>query len=1269
MKKETIKQIIKRIILEMIVFLPRCIYISLLYISEGMRLLLKTILKMIRDERLVMLRRSSPKYKYTDLAPADCLENNKEYISALDWAFNNPHIHNIALAGPYGSGKSSIIHSYIKARAELKHISLSLANFSCAKKEDEESNSAADYDEEALETAIVKQLFYKVRHKRIPRSRYRKLQTIRFIKVVVSVIFLALLAGLCSVFLTPNVRSTFDTAVKNAAGNLNMAEHKARCLGVLVLFCLTAIVSFSVWLLLSRIHLKKISLAGKGEAEIDKAEADSVFNRNLDEIVYFFEATKYNVVFIEDLDRFESPEIFVRLRELNTILNGYEAIRKRIVFVYAVRDDIFSSRDRTKFFDFILPVIPVISAVNSADILLKRIEEDNITEDRVGLSEDYVNLIAPFIDDMRILNNIYNEFITYKAALREEQYLELSDEKMFSMMVFKNLYPKDFADLQAGRGIIKEAFERKQDFITEKRESLKEERQALAGRIEAADTDALRALREVKTVMLFYMAGEAGSFLSFQTNEKEFDFSEIMDDEFDVKELRAEGKVSYQPANGGLKRVRNFDGRSDFTGSGDYIKRCRNILLTMPEHRREIQSQIEDRDVLINRLDRMTLKELLQTERPEDVFPEYICDHKLAVFLLRNGLLDETYQNYMNYFYPHSISSVEMNFILSVRNHEALPFTHPLWECERVIKRLLPYEFEQKEIYNYDLMEYFMNPLIIYGDESRRDEKFQTLFRQLSDGSEKSWEFIDGFWSQSQNRDSFTEVLCGYWPGFWDFIYQNPSISEEKKESYFVCICNHVSPEIIKCLNTHGNVKGYFVEHGKDTLMKLYSVSDERAKAIIEDCGVCFADLDIRNTEEELVEWIFENGHYQITMPILQGIFEWREFDDMDAVLKSNYTAVLRLGYGPLSERIDTEFDAYVRDIVLGNEENTKESLDAVLQIIEKTRSTQHILQVIRKEDVVLDSLDRCRPCRYSEDQETLREIWDTWMDCSKLTPSWENLLLYGQCFGVTKPFASFLEQHTETLLAQPFPPEWEPSLTEGILTSDLEDACFEAYIRAAPGIEPSVSIEQIPQGHMRILLEHQYMDFSREMADELRTFYPRLYPLALAVNKERVMEHPGEYTAGMNDLDALVEYDKLDDSEKVFFIEKYASREYTKTVASFLCKTRACISKTAFRRAWDALGEADRYELFLNQITIFTLYELAEYLRQLGPEYQELTDRSRRHEERLCDTEYNRELVENLAKIGYISSYRTEDFGDTDEEAQKDENKRVLVCRIRKES
>ena len=56
----------------------------------------------------------------------------------------------------------------------------------------------------------------------------------------------------------------------------------------------------------------------------------------------------------------------MHLRELNNLLNNDEAINhKPIVFVYAVRDDIFSKEDRTKFFDFIIPVIPIVNATNS----------------------------------------------------------------------------------------------------------------------------------------------------------------------------------------------------------------------------------------------------------------------------------------------------------------------------------------------------------------------------------------------------------------------------------------------------------------------------------------------------------------------------------------------------------------------------------------------------------------------------------------------------------------------------------------------------------------------------------------------------------------------------------------------------------------------------------------------------------------------------------------------------------------------------------------
>ena len=117
----------------------------------------------------------------------------------------------------------------------------------------------------------------------------------------------------------------------------------------------------------------------------------------------------------------------MHLRELNNLLNNDEAINhKPIVFVYAVRDDIFSKEDRTKFFDFIIPVIPIVNATNSGEILLEKL--DNAKKHGIchKISQGFVLDIAPFISDMRIIQNIYNEFVVYKKTLQTEQHLRIS---------------------------------------------------------------------------------------------------------------------------------------------------------------------------------------------------------------------------------------------------------------------------------------------------------------------------------------------------------------------------------------------------------------------------------------------------------------------------------------------------------------------------------------------------------------------------------------------------------------------------------------------------------------------------------------------------------------------------------------------------------------------------------------------------------------------------------------------------------------------------
>lgn len=109
---------------------------------------------------------------YESLTPKNDIENGQEYMAALDWALSKTDVHNIAVSGPYGSGKSSVIESYLKQRSGLKALRISLAAFNLEEMID---GDGGVIDEEALEIGILKQLFYSVDSSRIPQSRYRKL--------------------------------------------------------------------------------------------------------------------------------------------------------------------------------------------------------------------------------------------------------------------------------------------------------------------------------------------------------------------------------------------------------------------------------------------------------------------------------------------------------------------------------------------------------------------------------------------------------------------------------------------------------------------------------------------------------------------------------------------------------------------------------------------------------------------------------------------------------------------------------------------------------------------------------------------------------------------------------------------------------------------------------------------------------------------------------------------------------------------------------------
>lgn len=183
-----------------------------------------------------------------------------------------------------------------------------------------------------------------------------------------------------------------------------------------------------------------------------------------------------------DLDVYEEAidnGIFERLREVNTLANIQlnKENEKVLRFFYLLRDDIFDSKDRTKFFDYIIPVVPVVDSSNSYDQFISQLKSAGTFE---KFDKSFLQGLSLYIDDMRLLKNIYNEFIIYYNRLN---ITELDCNKMLAIIAYKNLFPRDFADLQLNQGFVCTLFSKKDKFVENEVSEIKREIEEIRSKI------------------------------------------------------------------------------------------------------------------------------------------------------------------------------------------------------------------------------------------------------------------------------------------------------------------------------------------------------------------------------------------------------------------------------------------------------------------------------------------------------------------------------------------------------------------------------------------------------------------------------------------------------------------------------------------------------------------------------------------------------------------------------------------------------------------
>lgn len=821
--------------------------------------------------------------KYQKLTPNTDIDL-KGYDKAFDFVFKNNDVKNIAISGPYGSGKSSLIESYKKTYGK-KHsfMRISLAHFRGNENDetgeefpdDAEKDSPKKLSEEAvLEGKIINQLIHQVPSEKIEQTSFKVKNkiNIRDIISIAALIFLFVFGLILIMFSTQLedwTNSFSDGAFKILLSSV-FGRYNQLAAGMIVIAASSLFIFKLVKAQKYKNLFKKINVNGN-EIEIFENQDDSYFDKYLNEILYLFENVEQDVVVFEDLDRYDSVEIFERLHEINDLINIKKA-DKPIRFFYLIRDDMFLNKDRTKFFDFIIPVVPVIDSSNSYAQLISFLKDGNVYD---GLNDGFLQGLSLYIDDMRILKNICNEYIIYLSKIN---ITELNKDKMLAMITYKNLFPKDFSELQFGSGFVHEVMSSKNELIKLLVAECEEKKKALQRRI-----DKIRSEVSISVGELDILCNERKNRFYDSMSRQEID-KEYSERKKNFKENQEHGVTLIQAA---IQKLENQ--KSQF--------------------KNELFKDLITRNNIGQLFSASTANELGEINDYKEIKRSNYFD--LLKFLIREGYIDETYCDYMSYFYEGGICANDKIYLRRITDQRGRAFDVPLVNPDVILSNpiIRSANFEQEETLNFDLLAY----LLAHREKETYKTYLSVLIGQIKENEE--YDFVSQFYNTNKSRIAFVKEFNTQWPELFDTMWEDNHFTDEQMKSFSLETMYYCSDNVIEEVNWEEMLKTYISNNG--TYLEIDDPDISTIRSVFGDLGVSFVWIDYEKSNKDLFDMVYEYGFYDINYENIRlMLIKEHHVNNEDDIKHKMATLILTGADTPLENRMKARIADFVKVIV-----------------------------------------------------------------------------------------------------------------------------------------------------------------------------------------------------------------------------------------------------------------------------------------------------------------------------------------------------------------
>lgn len=899
-------------------------------------------------------------------------------------------VKNVAVVAKYGAGKSSVINTYLsKYRSkELKtnhninklgssrknnYVRISLSTF-----------NGVEYDEVAIERSILQQLLYSRRKNELPNSKIeRTAKSSRFHSFLMALVLTSLLC----------IIGTLSLDI------LHLASYSMFWPEWIKISFYFIIIGIILWLLYYIIHYKKLRRIKYKDLEADfyddKVNKEKIntnlINKFVDEVLYFFNCVPIDLVIFEDLDRFNETKIFSKLRELNLIINNSQK-NKKVTFIYAVRSDLFKNdEERAKFFDFILPIIPVINPISAKIKIEEKLSQLCSIDPKLKLTSRLIKGVTVFIPDMRILNNTFNDYIImYMKIFKGEtvaSYLDVN--KLFALCLYKNIFPYDYVLLEKQDGLIPLVIDISkchEKMLFEIEDEIKELN------VEIREYECLKFDFETLKSVFISEISKCGHRVyngsidpwNLSTFE-DLDFTKLihpkyMNNRYSIN-LNNENEILSPTGERFVDLERLIKSKKEGA-----IEELKHKLKDLEQQKQEILSWELSSIVQYKGVDFCTGKNI------PDLYKDKVQGLKLSDdllqfqfnylrFLISNGFIDEHYIEYTLDYKSNVLSSKDRLFLQHIES-EGLEFYEKVDNLENVLRFLDDTHFNKDLILNKFILDNLEKIKLFSNKEG--DKKFTNLIALLLKFNnpkvkEKLIKYIN-----VSGENEIIEMLREMF--FLDFkttvkLVEEEEILLDKKYIfvYYLIENSKYNLELIK----NNYIKTLVSECEK--YMDIFNMVKNTTKVceFLENVLPKFKRLD-PNVETNIIQqYIINRNMFEINLHNLKEVFKnCEKFDEY--FYSKNYSYIFSYGKDKTLHYIKDDINLYTERILLNNEITF---FDEEKEIMEKILKDTNILidnrrMLLNKMDINVENI-----CDFEV------ELYEDFIKEDKMDSTWYNLL------------------------------------------------------------------------------------------------------------------------------------------------------------------------------------------------------------------------------------------------------------------------------------